>query len=284
MSHVTSTRDSQFIRTGMLLRRAARGVVRARCFSSAIDDALGVDDALRNRATELVAALRSRGFYSFPILTLPQTAAMRAEAAKLYAEGKFEQSYSEVNGVRVAKPGVHSIELDGDEWAACPSLLCYTREVLLTLPGLLNSEFETLRISERVYGTKLAVTLGGGARYPLHVDNVGLPDTRKLTAIVYLNPGWSDVPAPAGGGSNGGELRLWTTPEDCVDIGADGGVFVLFWSDQLPHEVLPCFEKSEAGHRYALTLWLVSENLAQIANDDHPLAPTRHALFPPLAQ
>lgn len=258
-----------------MLRRAARGLARARCFS-AIDDALGVDDTLRSRATELVAALRSRGFYSFPILTGPQTAAMRSEAAKLYAAGKFSQSYSEVNGVRVAKPGVHSIELDGDEWAACPSLLCYTREVLLTLPGLLNSEFPSLLLSERVYGTKLAVTLGGGARYPLHVDNVGLPDTRKLTAIVYLNPGWSDVP------TRGGELRLWTAPEDKVDIAADGGVFVIFWSDQLPHEVLPCFEPT--GHRYALTLWLVSENLAQIGDDEHPLAPARHAHFPPITQ
>ena len=83
-----------------------------------------------------------------------------------------------------------------------------------------------------------------------------------MTAIVYLNPGWSDVP------TRGGELRLWTAPEDKVDIAADGGVFVIFWSDQLPHEVLPCFEPTR--HRYALTQWLVSEGSRRSATTSTP--------------
>ena len=180
-----------------MLRRAARGLARARCFS-AIDDALGVDDTLRSRATELVAALRSRGFYSFPILTGPQTAAMRSEAAKLYAAGKFSQSYSEVNGVRVAKPGVHSIELDGDEWAACPSLLCYTREVLLTLPapagfscipGSHHRDF--VLPSHKGWQRDFSTAEDRGPEWPAHCElrEVGADGLRFLARLVLLDLG-----------------------------------------------------------------------------------------------
>ena len=142
-----------------------------------------IDDVGRGRHTT-VARNRAGGsatvarLYPFPILTGPQTAAMRTEARQAYAEGKFEQSYSEVNGVRVAKPGVHSSELDGDEWAACPSSLCYTREVLLTLSGLLSLEFPSLLLRARLRYETRRHSLGSSRS--LHVDNVGLPDTRKL--------------------------------------------------------------------------------------------------------
>ena len=261
----------------MRMRRSRFQPSPPRCLSSLDVMTMGVDETLRDCSSEMMASLRERGYFVSPrLVAKPHVVSLREEAAALFAAGKFSQSFSEVNGVRVPKPGVHSIELDGDEWAACPHLLTYTREVLLTLPGLMNSsdEDEDLCISERMYGTKLAVATGEGASYPLHVDNVGLPDTRKLTVILYLNPDWREL------GENGGELRLWTGADDYVDIAPDGGRMVTFWADQLVHEVLPCFDSSEAGHRYALTLWLVSENLASICDDRHPHAHARHAHFP----
>lgn len=61
--------------------------------------------------------------------------------------------------------------------------------------------FPDSAISSSTYGSKLAVATGGGSKYPKHVDNVALPDQRKLTVILYLNPEWDEA--------NGGEIRLW---------------------------------------------------------------------------
>ena len=47
---------------------------------------------------------------------------------------------------------------------------------------------------------------GGGGCFPLHYDNAGPPSKRRLTCLVYLNPGWAD--------GDGGELQLapWLRP------------------------------------------------------------------------
>ena len=49
--------------------------------------------------------------------------------------------------------------------------------------------------------------VGCEAATPLHVDNVGLPDTRVVTVIMYLNPDWADVAGNerlSGGGADDG--------------------------------------------------------------------------------
>ena len=54
---------------------------------------------------------------------------MRAESQRLWEEGRFEESYSEVTEgatgdvARHYKKGVHSLELAGDEVAVAPLLL-----------------------------------------------------------------------------------------------------------------------------------------------------------------
>jgi Rps23 Pro-64 3,4-dihydroxylase Tpa1-like proline 4-hydroxylase len=86
-----------------------------------------------------------------------------------------------------------------------------------------------------------------------HCDN---PDKngRILTAILYLNPNWSE--------GDGGELQLTQTrvsgadiaqqdEQRCVVIPPLMNRLLLFWSDRrCPHEVLPA-----AKHRYAVTTW-----------------------------
>ena len=101
----------------------------------------------------------------------------------------------------------------------------------------------------------LAIYPGGGARFARHIDNT-TGDGRRVTALVYLNPGWAR--------DMGGALRL-TPParvagccdtaslaasEGVVDVYPDAGRLVLFYSSEVPHEVLPTF-----GERHALTLW-----------------------------
>ena len=91
---------------------------------------------------------------------------------------------------------------------------------------------------------------GGGSRFARHIDNT-TGDGRRVTLLVYLNPGWTV--------DKGGALRLTppaagtapaaATPEG-VDVYPQCGRLVLFHSASMPHEVLPTF-----GDRHAITIW-----------------------------
>ena len=134
--------------------------------------------------------------------------------------------------------------------------------ILRNVPLLLNRVVDGLELDNTKFNAKLAVTSPGGAVYPLHVDNVDeveKEDTRKLTCIIYLNPGYKE--------GDGGELRLHLNGGEVVDLTPEGGRCVMFWSDEIPHEVLPTApgarEDDEEFDRYALTIWIPSsrENL-----------------------
>ena len=133
--------------------------------------------------------------------------------------------------------------------------------ILRNVPALLNKNVDGLGLDNTAFNAKLAVTSPGGAVYPLHVDNVDENggDIRKLTCIIYLNPEYKD--------GDGGELRLHLVGGEVVDLTPVGGRCVMFWSDEIPHEVLPTApgaqENEEEFDRYALTIWIPSsrENL-----------------------
>ena len=83
---------------------------------------------------------------------------------------------------------------------------------------------------------------GGGSRFARHVDNT-TQDGRRVTMLVYLNPGWT--------ADQGGALRL--TPQgdaQGVDVYPECGRLALFYSASMPHEVMPTW-----GDRHAITLW-----------------------------
>ena len=247
------------------------------------------------------------------ILPPEVVAAIRRQAISLrYDHGRFEQSYSERvdpdtgETVRFDKPGVFACEPDGSDYGAAPDMLHYVASMMRTLPGAINDEVrQDLGLRDDEFNAKLAVTGPGGCAYPRHVDNVSPPpvggatttmtttgwgraddDARKLTAILYLNPDWKT--------GDGGELRLYLDDdrdggggdgERCVDLSPAGGRLVLFWSDEIPHEVLPnaphvvvvadgagggeeedddddCDDRRGGGSpfdRYALTIWIPSD-------------------------
>lgn len=95
-----------------------------------------------------------------------------------------------------------------------------------------------------------------------HCDN---PDKngRILTAILYLNPDWSE--------GDGGELQLTQTRISGADIAQQDeqrlvvipplmNRLLLFWSDRrCPHEVLPA-----AKHRYAVTTWYFNAQASEM--------------------
>jgi SM-20-related protein len=84
-----------------------------------------------------------------------------------------------------------------------------------------------------------------GAFYRRHVDQFSRDSRRRVSSILYLNPGWD--------AAEGGALRLYLErkPESPhVDLLPEAGTLVLFLSERFPHEVLPATRE-----RLSLTGW-----------------------------
>lgn len=262
---------------------------------------------------------------------------MRAQSIQLRNNNeRFEQSWSEkidnITGkvTRFDKEGVYACEPDGRDYDTAPDLILYLSVMLQTLPDLLNGESESAAVdgngdgyglSASSFNAKLAVTCAGGSVYPLHIDNpqgVSAGDTRKLTCILYMNPGYRD--------EDGGQLRIHCGLNNennndnnnakgeegknttIVDITPDGGRMILFWSDVIPHEVLPTgsgavgatattattatasdgttttttdgSSSDEERDRYALTVWIPTDHYHTIHDPNSKFAHLGVDAFP----
>lgn len=82
------------------------------------------------------------------------------------------------------------------------------------------------------------------AYYKRHYDAFRGQANRVLTVVTYLNPGW--------GASDGGELVLYKNDQDREGIKVVPlyGTFVVFLSEEFPHEVLPAVRD-----RYSVAGW-----------------------------
>ena len=69
-----------------------------------------------------------------------------------------------------------------------------------------------------------------GAHYARHVDQPRGSESRKLSLVLYLNPGWRRA--------DGGQLRLYGSGRDFIDIEPLEGRLVCFLSANREHEVL----------------------------------------------
>ena len=126
-------------------------------------------------------------------------------------------------------------------------------QLLHALDRLMLALCEMPQLSEDLGGVALlrgeaqcTVYPGGGSRYIRHTDDAR-KQVRKLTAILYANPGWS--------AEAGGELRLHLRRPDghsfAKDVAPLDNRLVVFWSDaRVPHEVLPSH-----ALRYAVSVW-----------------------------
>jgi SM-20-related protein len=70
-----------------------------------------------------------------------------------------------------------------------------------------------------------------GAAYARHFDRLVGSDTRVISAVVYLNAGWT--------AEDGGQLHLFLPGGETFEILPTGGRLVAFQSDRFEHEVLP---------------------------------------------
>ena len=231
-------------------------------------------------------------------------------------EASYSETIDESTGrvtERFDKEGVYACEPDGRDYHDATDLVTYMSVLLQTLPTSLNAAWESETgttthddnnnnnnnnrpsLSSESFNAKLAVTEHGGAKYPLHVDNpqgLAAGDTRKLTCILYLNPDHDED-------RDGGEIRLFLSPEEGDDVDGDGspppetttapwrvldlspigGRLLVFWSDEIPHEVLATSSSSSdpgspalssnGNHkkdRYALTIWIPTSDVACLHN------------------
>jgi len=69
-----------------------------------------------------------------------------------------------------------------------------------------------------------------GARYGRHVDRFRDDDARVVSTVLYLNERWRP--------EDGGQLRIFPTGSEPLDIFPAPGRLVCFLSDSLPHEVV----------------------------------------------
>ena len=119
--------------------------------------------------------------------------------------------------------------------------LCARLQQDAALRTMLNLLLPGLRLERQA--VKLQVNGGGGGCFPLHFDTAQGVDGRRVTAILYLNPGW----APA----HGGQLRLYPFPAAHVDVAPLLDRLVLFSSQRMLHRVLP-----SGAPRCCATTWL----------------------------
>jgi hypothetical protein len=91
----------------------------------------------------------------------------------------------------------------------------------------LNCILPSLRLNAQA--VKLQLARRGGA-FPMHHDAAGWPDTRVLSAILYLNSDWRE--------GDGGELRLYPFPFDSFDVQPLEDRLVIFSSECMLHRVL----------------------------------------------
>ena len=283
----------QYVAANSLRRNAARSSITVRLreqrqipryFSSDAEipqptiDLPQLQSTIVSQSQQISYELTNQGYFTTTsLLPIESISTLRSQSISLRKEGRYVPSFSEklVDGTiqRFDKKGVYACEPDGGDYYTAPDLISYIATLLQTLPPALNGESltEEYALSNAAFNAKLAVTCDR-ARYPCHIDNPlgnGLEDVRKLTAILYLNPDWRE--------GDGGEIRLFVKEEDgvkIVDLSPVGGRLLLFWSDEIPHEVLPTtFEQSADGEtgegddtysesdRYALTVWIPTDNI-----------------------
>lgn len=129
--------------------------------------------------------------------------------------------------------------------AACDKLIDGLKEKVSPLQGI----FERSDLMFSIFA-------GDGARFAKHVDNT-TADGRRLTMVIYLNPGWEE--------SQGGALRLSEgyvegQMRPMVDVYPVAGRIVMFLSAAIPHEVLPTF-----AERHAISIWYYDRSERQQA-------------------
>jgi SM-20-related protein len=158
--------------------------------------------------------------------------ASAAEVIALCDCAQTRQSRGEFAPARVGRQGAERRRdhIRGD-------FTCWPSEPLLPPERLLFQRLEELRLElnrEALLGLfELELHYArypAGAAYSRHVDQPQGSTHRKLSLVLYLNPGWQSA--------DGGILRIYATDEHFVDVEPAAGRLVCFLTPGREHQVL----------------------------------------------
>jgi Rps23 Pro-64 3,4-dihydroxylase Tpa1-like proline 4-hydroxylase len=141
-----------------------------------------------------------------------------------------------------AKPHIFETELFPDTLDEIPYLRQLYSHILPSLDAILADLLPSLNLYHGDSTIKVQYNSGNGA-FPFHFDSPGGRDTRRVTALLYLNPDWKE--------EHGGHLRLQPFLKTPVRVAPLMNRLVLFRSDVVLHRVEP----SVAHERVCLTMW-----------------------------
>jgi SM-20-related protein len=136
--------------------------------------------------------------------------------------------------IRADVRGDHILWLNGS--ALTPAQATYWNEIE-ALQAELNREFFLGLVSVEAH----YAFYPPGAFYQKHVDRFSDSDERSISLSLYLNSDWKD--------EDGGQLVLYAG-DHRIEILPQAGTFVIFRSDNIPHEVAPA-----ERDRFSLTGW-----------------------------
>lgn len=193
-------------------------------------------------APGIVAALAERGWCVTPDFLAPDLVGeLRREIGAIRAAGGFRPAGVGRGAQREVRPEVRTDAVCWLDPLACTPAQSRYLAALDELRLALNA---SLYLGLFDYEAHLAV-YPPGTYYRRHLDQFAGIGTRRVTCVLYLNPAWQ--------ASDGGQLRLYTAPDDpaCYeDIQPTGGTLVTFLSARFLHEVLPAHRD-----RYSITGW-----------------------------
>lgn len=222
---------------------------------------------LNTNMPSLLASFEQKGYAIVDnFLGLSACEEMRREAENYYCKDYYTISQStrfdiDTNQiVTYNKHNVFSMQLDGGtKYEQGKRLHEYVVSMVKTIVPMLNSYFNDLSLNPYQAANKLAVCTGDGSYYDKHFDNMGNDDLRKITVIYYMNPKYKQ--------QLGGCFRIYSIEGDEInthDIEPIGDRLLVFRADSLVHSVLPSFATTSEEYRYALTIWLLTTNNANI--------------------
>lgn len=178
-----------------------------------------------------VEQLGSRGFFTRPSFLGAELAGrVRAEALQVPLRPA---------GLRRGRELDAEVRSDELAWLTAEETTGALHEAVERFAALMHALNESAWLGLRRFDLQLA-HYGPGAHYDRHLDAFPGDDNRRLTALVYLNPGWTEA--------HGGKLRLHVEPPLELEPTLDR--LVVFRSAVVEHEVLEA-----RADRWALTAW-----------------------------
>ena len=188
--------------------------------------------------SEIVGALASRGWaVRQDLLPIDAIEALAEEARRLWLAGRFSRAgvgRGSGRQIRTDVRGDHILWLDESAMTAAQTPFWAEIEALR---AELNRELFLGLVSVEAH----YAFYPPGAFYQKHVDRFSDSDERAISFSLYLNSDWKE--------EQGGQLRLYAGDRR-IEIFPRAGTFVIFRSDNIPHEVVPA-----ERDRFSLTGW-----------------------------